>query len=101
MGTIAGGKDTFVVMEGFTDQEGSDSEYNIFKDFRSGEDIIGLAGGLTFDDLSFGVNSDTTIVSIADTSDVLAWVENTVEGGMTTLTADDFTLYSELYWICS
>lgn len=91
IGSGVGGQDTFVLTAGFTDNGGTDGEYNIIKDFRSGEDIIGLADGLAFEDLSFGVdefNPNTVILSIVDTNDVLAWVENT---DIADLTEADFT----------
>nr|MDJ0674510.1 hypothetical protein [Calothrix sp. MO_167.B42] len=76
--TITGGSgaDIFVLAEG----EGTDT----ITDFGNGNDVIGLANGLTFGDLSF---SGSNIIVTA-TSEILA----TLTGiNTTTLTADDFT----------
>ena len=60
------GTDTFVLAAG----EGMDT----IKDFEVGIDLIGLADGLTFADLSLGQRGNATIISAGD--EVLAQVNN-------------------------
>ncbi|MCC5602389.1 beta strand repeat-containing protein [Nostoc favosum] len=75
--TGGNGKDKFV----FTDGEGTD----IITDFCKGNDLIGLSGGLTFNQLSFTGNN----IIVAATDEILA----TLTGiSTTTLTAANFTI---------
>ena len=71
----AKGVDTFVIA---TD-EGTDT----VQDFQLGEDKIGLAGGLTFAQLSLGQNGNATFISFED--EVLAEINR-----VTALTSSDF-----------
>ena len=73
--TGGNGSDTFVIAKG----EGTDT----ITDFIVGEDLIGLSGGLTYNDLSFS-NSD--IISGYETLATLTGVDTN------TLTASDFTV---------
>ncbi|MDJ0618894.1 MAG: hypothetical protein QNJ63_19490 [Calothrix sp. MO_192.B10] len=77
--TISGGNggDTFVLAEG----EGTDT----ITDFGNGPDVIGLADGLTFADLSFSL-SDIIVTATSETLATLTGINTT------TLTADDFTI---------
>ncbi|HEY9615397.1 MAG TPA: alkaline phosphatase PhoX [Microcoleaceae cyanobacterium] len=75
--TGGNGKDVFVLAKG----EGTDT----ITDFGTGPDVIGLAGGLTFGDLSFSGNN----ILVASTNEVLATLTGV---DTTTLTARDFVL---------
>ncbi|MDJ0797404.1 MAG: hypothetical protein QNJ51_11335 [Calothrix sp. MO_167.B12] len=77
--TISGGNggDTFVLAEG----EGTD----MITDFGNGPDVIGLADGLTFANLSFS-GSDIIVTATSETLATLTGINTT------TLTADDFTI---------
>lgn len=69
------GVDTFVIAIG----EGTDT----IQDFKLGEDKIGLAGGLSFEQLSLGQNGNAIFISFED--DVLAEINR-----VTALTSTDF-----------
>jgi hypothetical protein len=63
------GQDTFVIA--------ATSGMDIFKDFQLGEDVIGLADGLTFGQLSFQQVKDETLLQLASTNETLAVLKNT------------------------
>lgn len=58
------GKDVFVLAVG----EGTD----IIEDFKSRNDSLGLAGSLTFRQLTIGQENDNTLVSLTESGEVLA-----------------------------
>ncbi|MCC3445371.1 MAG: calcium-binding protein, partial [Microcoleus sp. PH2017_03_ELD_O_A] len=60
---------------------------DIITDFRKGEDLIGLAPGLSFNQLSIASSSNQTLISVTGTNQLLAKL-NGVPG---TLSAGDFT----------
>ena len=68
------GDDIFVVA--------ADRGMDVVVDFTIGEDLVGLSGGLNFNDLTF---SDNTINSNGETLVVLSGIDTA------TLTSDDFT----------
>nr|WP_242054844.1 Ig-like domain-containing protein [Nostoc flagelliforme] len=75
--TGGNGKDKFI----FADGEGID----IITDFCKGNDLIGLSGGLTFNQLSFTGNN----IIVAATDEILATLTSI---STTTLTAANFTI---------
>lgn len=68
------GADTFIIAAG----EGTDT----IRDFKFGEDRTGLAGGLTFAQLSFGQDGNATLISLG--SEVLAQVSGVTESFVST-----------------
>ncbi len=79
---IGGGNlDTFVLTEGY----GSD----IILDFQNGEDLLGLAAGLTFSQLAITQSSGATLISIASSGEVLASLQG-VQSNL--IGVEDFTL---------
>ena len=78
--TLAGGSgtDTFIIRSGDGSSELTDAD--IILDFQDGTDVIGLDGGLTFNDLTIaqgsGSNSSHTTIRITSSGEYLAIVEN-------------------------
>ena len=75
------GRDSFVVVEG----GGTDA----IADFESGEDVLALADGLTFDRLAISQGTTGAEVRVADTAEVLAVLEGV---SADTVAAEDFVL---------
>ncbi|HLO48801.1 MAG TPA: calcium-binding protein, partial [Kamptonema sp.] len=73
------GNDVFI----FSPGQGND----VITDFQKGQDAIGLAGGLTFDQLNISSGSNVTTISFASTGQVLATVNGVAAN---TLGAEDF-----------
>jgi parallel beta-helix repeat protein len=79
--TGGGNLDTFVLTQGY----GSD----IILDFQNGEDLLGLAGGLTFSQLTITQSSGATLISIASSGELLASLQG-VQSNL--IGVEDFTL---------
>ena len=60
---------------------------DIITDFRRGEDLIGLNPGLSFDRLSITSSNNQTVISVTDSNQLLAKLNNITPG---ILTAGDF-----------
>ena len=79
--TLSGGSGSDVF---FLNQSlGSD----IITDFRKGEDLIGLITGLSFNQLSFSLSNNQTLITVTETNELLAKLNNVMPGR---LTASDF-----------
>ncbi|MEG4059311.1 calcium-binding protein, partial [Microcoleus sp. Pol7_B2] len=61
---------------------------DIINDFRKGEDLIGLNSGLSFNQLSITSSNNQTLITVTDTNQLLAKLNNITPG---ILTATDFT----------
>jgi Ca2+-binding RTX toxin-like protein len=79
--TGGGNLDTFVLTEGY----GSDT----ILDFQNGEDLFGLAAGLTFSQIAITQSSGATLISIASSGEVLASLQG-VQSNL--IGVEDFTL---------
>jgi hypothetical protein len=60
---------------------------DIITDFRKGEDLIGLITGLSFNQLSFSLSNNETLITVRDTNELLAKLNGVTPGR---LTASDF-----------
>jgi len=79
--TGGGNLDTFVLTQGY----GSD----IILDFQNGEDLLGLAAGLTFSQVAITQSSGATLISIASSGELLASLQG-VQSNL--IGIEDFTL---------
>ncbi|MEG4322284.1 calcium-binding protein, partial [Microcoleus sp. Aus8_D3] len=79
--TLTGGSGSDVFF--LTQSLGSD----IITDFRKGEDLIGLAPGLSFNQLSITNSNNQTLISVTGSNQLLAKLNSVAPG---TLTASDF-----------
>ncbi len=87
--TLSGGagSDLFVLAPG--DGGASLAAADVLSDFEDGVDLIGLAGGLQFSDLTIGASgAGSSTISVATTGEILALVEGIVPSSLDT---DDFT----------
>jgi Hemolysin-type calcium-binding repeat (2 copies). len=58
------GNDTFVL--------GVGSGFDIIYDFVKGEDLIGLSGGLSFDQLEISLNNNSALIKLTGSGEVIA-----------------------------
>ena len=88
-GLRSGGKDIFVI-ENF----GQPGNYTNIMDFVDGEDKVGLANGLSFEELSIADRGSNLVISLRNSSEPLAIITKTVPGKslltVSSLTKDDF-----------
>ncbi len=89
------GSDTFVIVEG--DGGASVELADVIFDFVDGSDLIGLADGLAFGDLTIDQSADVTgdavidtVISVATTGEFLAVLDGI--GAGITIDQDDFTI---------
>ena len=76
--TGGNGNDTFIIRSG--DGGSALTDADIIMDFQDGTDVIGLSGGLSFNDLTIaqgsGSNSSHTIIRITSSGEYLVIVKN-------------------------
>ena len=88
--TGGNGNDTFIIRSG--DGGSALTDADIIMDFQDGTDVIGLSGGLNFDDLTIaqgsGSNSSHTIIRITSSGEYLAILQNV---SVSNISVGDFT----------
>ena len=89
--TGGNGNDTFIIRSG--DGGSALTDADIIMDYQDGTDVIGLDGGLTFNDLTIaqgsGSNSSHTTIRITSSGEYLAIVENI---SVSNISEDDFSI---------
>jgi Ca2+-binding RTX toxin-like protein len=84
------GNDTFIIRSG--DGGSALTDADIIMDFQDGTDVIGLSGGLNFDDLTIaqgsGSNSSHTTIRITSSGEYLAILQNV---SVSNISVGDFT----------
>ena len=85
--TGGNGADTFIIRSG--DGGSALTDADIIMDYQDGTDVIGLDGGLSFDDLTIaqgsGSNSSHTTIRITSSGEYLAIVKNAFAGNVNIL----------------
>jgi hypothetical protein len=80
--TAAAGRDRFVLTAG--------SGPNVITDLTKGEDLLVLAGGLTFAQLSITQNADSAFIRIGQNGQLLAAVNGVLASA---IDLNDFTIF--------